>query len=70
MISQAQRVAIRRDFGPGTVPALLLDELEAVEAAARAQFAETSELRRSNDELVARIHAAVLDVHRVLDDLL
>jgi hypothetical protein len=70
MMTQAQREAVRRDFGPGTVPRMLLDELESVEAAARAQHQQITDLRRSNDELVARIHTAVLDVHRVLDDLL
>jgi hypothetical protein len=40
MITQAQRDEIRRDFGPGTVPIMLLDELEHVEASARAALGE------------------------------
>jgi hypothetical protein len=69
MMTQAQRDAVRRDFGPGTVPRMLLDELETVEAAARAQHAQVVTLRKSIAELDAKIHRAVLDIHHAIQDL-
>jgi hypothetical protein len=69
MMTQQQREAVRRDFGPGTVPIMLLAELEAVEDVARGLHAQITELGRANDELVARIHRAVLDIHHAIQDL-
>jgi hypothetical protein len=64
VINQARRDAIRREFGPGTVARMLLDELEKVEASARAALAacqhQNELLRVERDELAAKIHRATV----------
>jgi hypothetical protein len=69
MMTQAQRDAVRRDFGPGTVPRMLLAELEAVEDVARAQHQQIADLKRLNAELTAKVHRAILTIHHAIDDL-